>query len=59
MLEHQDYLVKERVAFLKTTDTYDIFEPETGQQIGIAHEKPGPVVSALRPHRRGSPALRS
>lgn len=34
------YLVKERVALIKLCDTYDIFDPETEGQIGIAKEEP-------------------
>jgi uncharacterized protein YxjI len=34
------FFVKERVAALKLTDTYDILDPATGQQIGIAKEEP-------------------
>jgi len=38
MLERQHFLVKEQVAFMKTTDTYDIFDPESGKQVGVAKE---------------------
>ena len=40
LLKRNTYFVKERVAVLKLTDTYDIFDPATGQQIGIAREEP-------------------
>src|SRR6266404_929293 len=40
LLERTTFFVKERVAVLKLTDTYDIFDPATGQQIGIAKEEP-------------------
>lgn len=40
LLDRRQYLVKERVAFVKLTDTYDIFDPESGQQIGVAREEP-------------------
>jgi uncharacterized protein YxjI len=33
------YLVREHVGILKLRDTYDIFDPATGQQIAIAQEK--------------------
>jgi uncharacterized protein YxjI len=40
LLERTTFFVKERVAILKLTDTYDILDPATGQQIGIAKEEP-------------------
>jgi uncharacterized protein YxjI len=40
LLERTTFFVKERVAVLKLTDTYDIFDPASGQQIGIAKEEP-------------------
>ena len=40
LLERTTFFVKERVALLKLTDTYDIFDPATGQNIGIAKEEP-------------------
>ena len=40
LLERTSFFVKERVAVLKLVDTYDIFDPATGQQIGIAKEEP-------------------
>ena len=33
MLELQNFLIKEQVAFLKTTDTYDIFDPDSGDNL--------------------------
>lgn len=48
MLESLSFLVKERVTFLKTTDIYDIYDAETGEEIGIAIENPGSLVSTLR-----------
>jgi uncharacterized protein YxjI len=48
MLELQNYLVKEQVTLLKTTDTYDIFDPESGEQVGVAKENPGALISTLR-----------
>jgi len=48
MLELQHFLIKERVAFMKTTDTYDIFDPETGKQVGVASEVIPAYVSILR-----------
>lgn len=40
LLERTSFFVKERVALLKFVDTYDILDPATGQQIGIAKEEP-------------------
>ena len=48
MLQLRKYLVKERVAFMKLSDTYDIFDPETGQQVGIAKEVVPGYIKALR-----------
>jgi uncharacterized protein YxjI len=48
MLELQNFLIKEQIAFLKTTDTYDIFNPDTGEQVGVANEVPGKLISVLR-----------
>ena len=48
LLERRNFLVKERVAFLKVTDHYDIFDPETGDQIGFAQEKIGTFAAFLR-----------
>lgn len=48
MLEHQNYLVREQINLLKTTDTYDILDPDTGTQIGVAREVPGSFVAIMR-----------
>ena len=48
LLDRSVFLVKERVAVLKLTDTYDIFDPATGQQIGIAREEPPAWAKWLR-----------
>ncbi len=40
MLERTTFFIKERVAILKLTDTYDILDPASGQTIGIAKEEP-------------------
>lgn len=48
MLDRLRFLIKEQVAFLKTTDTYDIFDPDTQEQIGVAKEDPGQLVAMLR-----------
>lgn len=48
MLDRKMYFVRERVGFLKLADTYDILDPETHAQLGIAKEKPGWLVHLLR-----------
>lgn len=48
MLERKTFLIKERVGFLKLVDTFDIYDPETGAQIGIARESISPALKALR-----------
>ena len=40
LLDRQTYFIKERVALVKLTDTYDILDPATQQPIGIAKEEP-------------------
>jgi hypothetical protein len=40
LLEHREFFVKERVGFVKLTDTYDILDPKTQENIGIAREEP-------------------
>ena len=39
MLDRQKYLVKEHVGMFKLSDTYDIFDAETKQKIGVAREE--------------------
>jgi uncharacterized protein YxjI len=48
MLNRKTYFVRERVGFMKLVDTFDIFDPETQTQLGIAKEKPGMLVQLLR-----------
>ncbi len=48
LLERREFLVKERVAFMKLTDRYDIFDPESGEQIGFAQETLGGFAKVLR-----------
>ena len=48
LLERTTFFVKERVAVLKLTDTYDILDPVTGQPIGIAKEEPPTWAKWLR-----------
>jgi len=40
LLNQNTFFVKERVAFAKLTDTYDILDPSSQQPIGIAREEP-------------------
>lgn len=48
LLDRRLFFVKERVAVLKLTDTYDIFDPQTNQQIGIAKDEPSGGIKFLR-----------
>lgn len=48
MLNRKSYFIREHVGFMKLSDTYDILDPETQQQLGIAKEKPGALVHVLR-----------
>ena len=48
LLEMDTYLVKEQVGLLKLTDTYDIFDPETNEQVGVAKEEPPSWVPVLK-----------
>jgi uncharacterized protein YxjI len=48
LLQRTTFLVKERVAILKLTDTFDILDPATGQTIGIAREEPAAWAKWLR-----------
>lgn len=48
MLNRSSYFIREHVGMLKLSDTYDILDPQTSEQIGIAKEKPGGLVHALR-----------
>lgn len=48
MLDRKMYFIRERIGFLKLADTYDILDPETQVQLGIAKEKPGALIHVLR-----------
>jgi len=48
MLNRKTFLVKERVGFLKLVDTFDIYDPATGGQIGVARERVSPLIKVLR-----------
>ena len=40
LLSNRQFFVRERVSFLKLANTYDIFDPQTSLQIGIARDEP-------------------
>jgi uncharacterized protein YxjI len=48
LLNQTTYFIKERVAFAKLTDTYDILNPQTQETIGIAKEEPAAWAKWLR-----------
>ncbi len=48
MLSRKTYFIREHVGFMKLSDTFDILDPETQDQIGIAKEKPGGFMKLLR-----------
>jgi uncharacterized protein YxjI len=48
MLDRKTFLIKERVGFLRLVDTFDIYDPATGAQVGIAREVIGPLLKVLR-----------
>lgn len=48
MLEADKFMIKEKVKFFKTHQTYDIFDYETEEQVGTAEEKISGLVKTLR-----------
>jgi len=48
MLNRKNFFIREHVGFMKLSDTYDILDPESQAQIGIAKEKPGGLIHVLR-----------
>lgn len=48
MLNRNTFFIREHVGLLKLSDTYDILDPETQAQLGVAREKPGTLVLILR-----------
>jgi uncharacterized protein YxjI len=48
MLNRKMYFIRERVGLLKLVDTYDILDPETKLQLGIARERVGGFIHVLR-----------
>lgn len=48
MLNRRQFFIREHVRMLERSDIYDILDPETQEQIGIAKERPGLAVDFLR-----------
>jgi uncharacterized protein YxjI len=48
MLDRKTFFVRERVGIVKLSDNYDILDPESRSQLGVAKEKPGPLIHILR-----------
>lgn len=48
MLNQSVYFIREHVGFLKLSDAYDILDPATEQQIGLAREEISGLMKALR-----------
>lgn len=48
LLNRKTLLIKERVGFLKFVDTFDIYDPATGAQVGIAREQVSVWMKLLR-----------
>lgn len=48
LLDHKQFFVKERVAVMKLTDTYDILDPSSQQSLGVAKEEPPAWAKWLR-----------
>jgi uncharacterized protein YxjI len=48
MLNRQSYFIREHVGFMKLSNTYDILDPDSQRQIGIAQERPGTLIQVLR-----------
>jgi uncharacterized protein YxjI len=53
----RSYLIREHVGILKLTDTYDIFDAASGQQIALAKEKKGLLnsIAGLLMNKRNLP----
>lgn len=48
MLDRKTFFIRERAGLIKFSNIYDILEPESQAQLGIAQEKPGTLVHLLR-----------
>ena len=48
MLDRNLYLIKEHARLMKLVDRYDIFDPQTGEQIGIVKDEPSSFLKYMR-----------
>lgn len=48
LLSQKQFLVKERVSAFRLTDTFDIFDPQSSQAVGIAKDEPPAWAKWLR-----------
>lgn len=48
MLHLNQYFIREHVGFMKLTDTYDVIDPATQEQIAIAKEEVSGLIHVLR-----------
>ncbi|MBC8060422.1 MAG: oxidoreductase [Clostridiaceae bacterium] len=48
LLDKNTYFIKEQVQFMKLSGKYDIFDPITNSQIGLAKEEPGGFIHFMR-----------
>lgn len=48
LLDRKTFLVKEQIQFMRLSGTYNIFDPESQQQIGVAKEVPSGFIKFLR-----------
>lgn len=54
LLDRNTFFVKEKVQFIKLSNTYDIFDPETNKKIGVAKEEQTAVQKFMKIFFRGS-----
>ena len=48
MLNRRTYFIREHIGILKLTDAYDILDPTTQEQLGIAKERVDTIFHILR-----------
>ena len=48
MLNRKTFFIREHAGMFKLSNTYDILDPETQEQVGVAKEKPGFLMHVLR-----------
>jgi len=48
LLNNRQFFIKERIGLFKLSDTYDIHDPQTQLQIGIAKDEPAVWAKVLR-----------